>query len=396
MDIDSTLGIIALVPDDWGGLVTVRHHVLRRLAQFYKVEWVEPVPNWREFLSPSSSRFLSADRWSEPIPSMEVLSTGILHPNFHRPVWLSDASLRSRLALARKRLLARGATSIALYLWRDEFASAVDLVAHDFSCYHIDDEYTFSDEDLPNSAREVSLLRRVDQVIVHSHALFGKKGGINSNTALIPNGVDFRLFSMPQAEPPDLAAIPHPRIGYAGVIKKQLDLDLLVRLARARPQWSFVLVGPVKNVEGKEREVATLQHMSNVHFLGTKPATDLPAYIQHFDVCLMCYDVTDYTRYIYPLKLHEYLASGRPTVTSPIEAMLGFTHAVPVATTEAEWLAAIEDGLSGPDSSEAAARARRDVARTHDWDVLVGRIAQLFVSPLATAETAHSSPMRVT
>ncbi|HKE92694.1 MAG TPA: glycosyltransferase, partial [Povalibacter sp.] len=290
---------------------------------------------------------------------------------------LSAASLRSRLSLARKRLLARGATHIALYIWRDEFAAALDHVAHDFVCYHIDDEYSFSDKERPNSPRELQLLHRANQVIVHSPALFSKKGGINPNTTLIPNGVDYRLFSTPHVEPADLAAVPHPRIGYAGVIKRQLDFDLLLRLARARPQWSLVLVGPVTNVEGKELPLAALRQLPNVHFLGNKPAAELPGYIQHFDVCLMCYDVNDYTRYIYPLKLHEYLASGRPTVSSPIDAMRNFSHIVTIANDEAEWLAAIEHGLNETDR-DAAAAARKAVARANDWDTLVERIAALF------------------
>jgi glycosyltransferase involved in cell wall biosynthesis len=388
MDVSGSLGIIALVPDDWTGIVTVRHQVLRRLATFFKVEWVAPAPNWREFLHPLSSRFLAADSWSEPTPSMEVLTTGCLHPEIHRPRRLGASRFRSRLALARKRLLARGATRIALYVWRDEFADALDLVPYDFSCYHIDDEYTFSDKDLPNSARETDLLRRVDQVIVHSRALFEKKGGINRNTALIPNGVDFRLFSTPRAEPPDMASIPGPRIGYAGVVKRQLDLDLLGRLARARPDWSLVLVGPVMNTEGKEDQIEMLRQLRNVHFLGFKAADDLPTYIQHFDVCLMGYEVNDYTRYIYPLKLHEYLAAGRPIVSSPIDALRDFTQVVTIANNEAEWLDAIELGLNEVDRDGVAAAARRAIAREHDWDALVAQIARRFDPATASEQPA--------
>lgn len=372
------LGIIALVPDDWDGIVTLRHQVLQRLARYHSIVWVEPALNWREFLKPSSSRFLASDRWSEPTPSMEVLASGCLHPNFHRPGWLSVASLRSRLASARRRLLARGAKRIALYIWRDQYAGALDAVPHDFSCYHIDDEYSFSDKNLPNSPREVSLLQRVDQVIVHSPALFGKKGGINRNTSLIPNGVDFRLFSTPHPEPADLAPIPHPRIGYAGVIKRQLDLDLLLRLAQARPQWSFVLVGPVTNVRGKEGQMEALRQSPNVHFLGGKPVQDLASYVQHFDVGLMCYEVNDYTRYIYPLKLHEYLGAGLPTVSSSIDVLRGFEHVVTIARNDAEWLAAIEAGLAEDDRDGSAVRARQVVAQANDWDVLVEQIARLF------------------
>ena len=376
-------GIIALVPDDWNGIVTLRHQVLRRLAEHYPVVWLEPALNWREFLKPSGQRFLVGDQWLEPVPSMQVLTSGYRHPGFYRPSWLGAMSFRSRLASARKRLFARGANRIALYLWRDSFADALDLVAHDFSCYHIDDEYNFSSEDLPTSERELKLLRRVDQVIIHSQALFDKKGHVNPNTALIPNGVDFHLFSKPHAEPEDIANIPHPRVGYAGVIKRQLDLGLLVRLARARPQWSFVLVGPVMNVAGKEQLIAMLKQMPNVHFLGGKPAPALPSYVQHFDVCLMCYDVDDYTRYIYPLKLHEYLASGRPAVSSRIAAVLPFEHVVALASDDSEWLAAIERGLAATDRNGSVVAARRSVASASDFNVLVGRIAGLFAPPVA-------------
>ena len=374
----ASLGIIALLPDDWDGIVTLRHQVLRRLAEYHPIVWLEPALNWREFLRPYGPRFLARDDWSEPSPHLQVLKGGFRHPDFYKPAWLGAASFRSRLATARNRLLTRGASQIALYLWRDAYADALDLVAHDFSCYHIDDEYNFSDEDRPISARELNLLRRVDQVIVHSQALFEKKGTINRNTALIPNGVDFRLFSTPQAEPADIAAIPHPRVGYAGVIKRQLDLGLLVRLAQARPQWSFVLVGPILNVKGKEDQITKLHHLPNVHFLGSKSASALASYVQQFDVCLMCYDVNGYTRYIYPLKLHEYLASGRPTVSSLIPAVLPFDHVIALARDDSEWLAAIERGLAEVDPDGSAAQTRRSVARMSDFDVLVEQIAKLF------------------
>jgi len=378
MEMQGSLGIIALVVDNWQGLVTVRHHVLRRLAQRFPVEWVEPALNWREFVRPSQPAFFARDRWSEPSPSLEVLAAGFRHPVLHRPRWAANASTRSRLALARRRLLQRGAQRIALYIWRDEFAEALDLVPHDFSCYHIDDEYSFSDLDLPNSAAEIDLIRRVDQVIVHSRTLFEKKAGLNPNTALVPNGADYSLFATPR--PPasaELASIPHPRIGYTGVVKKQLDLGLLVRLAMARPQWSFVLVGPVLNVDGKHEELATLGRLPNVHLLGHQPQSEMPGYVQHFDVCLLPYDLTGYTRYIFPLKLHEYLAAGRPTVSSPVDAVRDFADVVSLANTDAEWLAAIEAGLERREDPTLI-EARRAVARAYDWDLLVEKIARLF------------------
>src|SRR5262249_24611078 len=158
-------------------------------------------------------------------------------------------------------------------------------------------EYTFSETEQPISDREMQVLRRVDQVIVHSSALFEKKGRINSHSVVVPNGVDYRQFAEPRPEPMDLRAIPRPRVGYAGVVKKQLDLALLVRLAQRLPDHSFVLVGPIMNVTGKESDVEALRAMPNVFLLGYKNTAELPGYVQHFDVCLMCYEVNAYTKY---------------------------------------------------------------------------------------------------
>jgi glycosyltransferase involved in cell wall biosynthesis len=376
----ASLGVIALVPDAWHDIVMPRHQVLRRLAKHFPVVWVEPASNWREYLRPGGPRFMSLDRWSEPVASLEVLSPGWWHPTFHRPRWLQAASFRSRLSLARRRLVDAGARQIGLYIWRDEFADALDLVEHDFSCYHVDDEYSFSDSEKPNSERELKLLKRVDQVIVHSPALMEKKGNVNSRTAMIPNGVNYRQFAAEHDEPADIAGIAHPRIGYAGVIKKQLDIGLLARLARMRPQYSFVAVGPVMNIRGKEKEFAEFKQLPNVHLLGGKPAESLASYVHHFDVCVMCYDVNDYTRYIYPLKLNEYLATGRPTVSSPIETVRAFADVVSIAGGDAEWLSAIDYSLTDAARTAAASEARRTVARGNDWELVVGRIADLFRS----------------
>jgi glycosyltransferase involved in cell wall biosynthesis len=193
-------------------------------------------------------------------------------------------------------------------------------------------------------------------------------------------------FSRPCDEFPDLAAVPRPRIGYVGVIKKQLDLALLVRLAQARPQYSFVLVGPVLNVSGKEQDINALKALPNVYLLGVKPAETLPAYIQHLDVCLMCYAVNQYTKYIYPLKLHEYMASGRPVVSSPIDAVLAYEGLVALAYTDADWLRAIDESLGTAARKQDLVTARQSRARAHDWDTLVDRVAALVHEALMRTE----------
>src|SRR4029453_7545998 len=111
----------------------------------------------------------------------------------------------------------------------------------------------------------------------------------NPNTVCVPNGVDYEAFATPHNEPGDLARIPHPRIGYVGRIKRQLDLGLLRNLAKRHPSWSFVLVGPVENLGENENSMRELRELSNIHLLGPKPVQQLPAYTQHLDVCMLCY-----------------------------------------------------------------------------------------------------------
>jgi glycosyltransferase involved in cell wall biosynthesis len=113
-----------------------------------------------------------------------------------------------------------------------------------------------------------------------------------------------------------------------------------------------------------------------VYFLGNKPVDQLPSYNQYFDVSILCYKIDDYTKYIYPLKLHEYLATGLPVVGSPIRTLQEFDGTIRLASTADEWSAAISASLAPESFTPSAIEARRKVAREHDWDRIVHLIAQ--------------------
>ena len=370
------VGVIALVPDVWGGPWAVRHQILTRLADHFPVVWVDPPQGWRGKWQ-GGSPWLHGNLREHPDFSVLRWPPDWLYRE--RPAFYRNLLLRVHLRRAARMLRGRGVRRIALYIWRPEFSFALRLVPHDFSCYHIDDEYTFSAEEQPISSRERGLLERVDQVVLHSPALLEKKGGINPNTMFVPNGVDFVAYSTPTPEPEDLKAIPHPRIGYVGVIKDQLDFGLLVELARRHPEWSWVMVGPVRSGSAQAERLAALTLLPNVHFLGGKPYTELPAYMQHLDVCMLCYVRNGYTKFIYPMKLHEYLATGHPVVGTPIRSLQEFGKVVRLASTPDEWSAAIAAALARPADGQ---EERVATARAHDWNLLTERIAKLFSEDL--------------
>ncbi|HEX6790848.1 MAG TPA: glycosyltransferase [Candidatus Krumholzibacteria bacterium] len=370
------VGVLALVPERWGGMWLSRHQVLTRLARYFNVVWHSPAPSWRHGARP----IRNPDPTAPPAHGFFIHESKL--PKFYRPRALDRATERARLAASRRLLERAGSRRMVTYLWRPEFGEALDMVAHDVSCYHIADEYSFADQEHPISTEELALIQRVDQVFVHSPALMEKKGHINPNTAYVTNGVDYAAFATPVPEPADMAAIPHPRIGYIGRIKKQMDWRTLLGIARRHPEWSVVLVGPLGQIGEFASEKEELFALSNVHYLGNRSIAQIPAYMQHMDVCLLCYALTDYTRYIFPLKLHEYLATGRPVVGSDIRTLRDFNSTVRIAHDLDGWCDAIEASLEPGERTRERVEERRRVARAYDWNTITARIAVLLCERL--------------
>ncbi len=368
------IGVIALVPDHWGPCWESRHQVLTRLAASFHVVWVDHPHGWRESFSALKSPRAAVDGPATP-PGFEVYHPEFWLPLMGRPAGLARFTARQRLKRAGDRLRARGCTKLVLYIWRPEFGEGCKDAAHDLCIYHVDDEYTFSTTEVDVPTGERMLLESADQVFIHSPAMMRKKGGFNPDTEFVPNGVDYKLYATPVPEPEDLRPIPHPRIGYVGTLKRMLNWDLLSELSASHPEWSFVFVGPKAPHPEIDGALELMSRRSNVHFLGAKPTDRLGGYPQHFDVCMMPYRQDDYTKYIYPLKLHEYLASGRPVVSTPISSVAEFGHVVGLANHCQEWSRAITQAFSSDENTPAQRALRQKVAREHDWDVLVAKIA---------------------
>src|SRR5262249_37845841 len=138
------VGVIALVPDQWGPYWQARHHVLSRLANHFQVVWTNCPAGWRDCFS-TLRRSLVTSRKVGAIPDgLQVYESEFWLPRVGRPTWLAQLTSQKRLARASGLLRARGCTKFVLYLWRPEFADALDQIPHDLSIYHVDDEYSFS------------------------------------------------------------------------------------------------------------------------------------------------------------------------------------------------------------------------------------------------------------
>ena len=369
------IGVVAFVPEEWGGPWLSRHQVLTRLSRYFHVVWAEPARRWRELVR-VSQKPVNRSHHSEAFPEGFVLyQPERWLPWFGRPAWLASWTAVERARRAAALLRRHGCKTIIFYLWRPYFDRVLDSRSYDLSCYHIVDEYSFSPSELPLTDQEIRLIKRVDQVFIHSPALLERKGHFNPHTLFVPNGVNYRAFATQQEEPTDLKELPHPKIGYIGVIKTQLDFKILLGLATRHVEWSFVFVGPKGHLGTDATMVDQLFKLPNVHFLGHKPIEIACAYPQHFDVCLLPYKANDYTKYIYPLKLHEYLAGGKPVVGTPIRSLLDFAHVIKLANTQEEWSRALAESLAPDAVSNDQIEKRRSIAKQVDWETLVHTIA---------------------
>ena len=367
------LGFIALASHDWNDQWLGRQQVMSRIAKRFHVVWSGPAHEWREI----PGRLRSGPTTEHPVAGLPMLHSyrpKAYLPQLYRPPALATFLLQNRLKHARSILEANGCTRILLSIWNPRYANVLPLVEHDMSMYHINDEYSFSPVELPISEEERVLMAGADEVFIHSPAVMARKGKFCKSATLTPNGVDFDAFAKERPLPEALAAIPGPRIGYSGFLKIQLNWDLLFDVAQKNPQWSFVFVGKPLDQPGLADALTRIDALPNVHLIGGRSSVELSAYPQHFDVCMLPYRVDDYTKYIDPLKLGEYMASGRPAVGTPILPLQEAASLIALADTPEEWSRSIEAALKPADNTAAERARRQSWSRTRTWDAIVETI----------------------
>ena len=243
------------------------------------------------------------------------------------------------------------------------------------SIYYCADEHAV----FPGMSRDIvatldkELFKKVDLVIVTSETLYEKKRALHHKIHLIPHGVDFNHFSKASlAEtiiPEDISTIKKPIIGFYGLIQDLIDFDVIRYVAETRPDWSIVMIGTVIF------DVGSLPSLPNIHFLGGRTREELPNYVKAFDVCMIPYKLNDRTIYANPLKLRQYLASGKPVVSTPLPEVQRYDGLVKIAKDKEEYLRHIEFLLEHDTPEDS--RMRMEAVRGESWERIIERIEPL-------------------
>ena len=346
----------------WNFVYQRPQHLLSRLARHYQIVFVEePVPNGDDFLE-----------HLRPAPNVEVLRPHVTStlPGFHDdhlPV------LQSQLAefIRERRIddyLIWFYTPMALPL-----ASGLKPRAVIYDC--MDELSAFMNAPRQLIQRENALYPMADLVLTGGPSLYRSKRERHANVHCFPSSVDAAHFAPVEGsripDHPAQESVPHPRLGYCGVIDERIDLALIAAIADAHPAWQLVMVGPVVKINPE-----ILPQRSNIHWLGQQSYEDLPQFMANWNVCLLPFALNDATQFISPTKTLEYMAAGRPSVSTRIRDVAEpYGHVVAIADSKAEFIDACANLLGESDSQTAVREQemRRILAGT-SWDATADAI----------------------
>ena len=363
----------------WGFVYQRPQHLLTRLAKNFKVVVVEePVhhagPARLERISKGTNLELLVPHTPVDAPGFHDDQLSVLQPLL--AAYLQDHNIDDYLIWFY--------TPMALPLMTPLRPRAIV-----YDC--MDELAAFKHAPRQRRHRETALLRTADLVLTGGPALYQSKVGLNSNVHCLPSSVDAAHFDPAglDADSPDGARaralhepMAQPRLGFYGVIDERFDLALLEQVARARPHWQLVMVGPVVKIDP-----AHLPTLPNIHWLGMQSYALLPHLMAAWDVCLMPFALNESTRFISPTKTLEYMAGEKPVVSTPVHDVVGlYGDVVRIAAGAAQFTEACELAL-GEDAAERTRRiaAMHAVVRRSSWDAAAADVLRLLQEALADA-----------
>ena len=373
---------------------TSKHHVMHLLAEHNAVLWINYHASRVPMATVSDLKHVARklrqvfQGLKSPRKNVFVL-TPLVIP-LPGKAWARKVNRWLLIRRVRRALRQVGRGPVQVWSFTPDISYALGHFSEEKVVYYCVDEHAaFSGYDREQVLRdEADLCRRADLVVTTSQALQEAKAPLNPNTILVTHGVDYEHFSRALRDdltiPDDIKDIPHPILGFFGLIRDWVDLDLLAEVARARPDWHIVLLGD--STVG----LAPYRGIPNMHFLGRRPYEQLPAYCKAFNVGLIPFKINELTRAVNPIKLREYMAAGLPVVSTPMPEVKLYSHLVEVADTAEGFVCAVEAAMaSGPD-----ARALRTAAMAVEtWSGKVDLICRHLGAPVGLPDegAAHET-----
>ena len=366
--------------EDWGSLPSSTQHLVRHLALHRQVLWINSIglrqPRlgkadfcriWRKLTSTSKSSATEANQSKTSGKNSNIVQLTPLTWPAPRSMFvrkLSSKILQKQIQRAKNKMKLNKPI-----LWTS-LPTAVDMVGKlDESAvvYYCGDDFSALagvDHDVVGQ-RERELIESADLILAASDVL--AKRFPSNKTHLIPHGVDYKLFANPSERANDLPDDGRPIAGFYGSISEWFDVELVQSLARRLPEWHFVIIGKA------DIDISHLSRMANIHILGPRPHNVLPNYSQHWTASLLPFKNNDQIQACNPLKLREYLAAGRPVISTAYPAALAYEDTIAICANEENFVAHLEQArkITSPQST------LQETVRENTWEARAQQVNHL-------------------
>lgn len=386
MRVDNLEGvpILSFAKDRWNGVWFNRHHLLSRISRKTPVLYVSEPFHIRRALQDVRKGEWGATGLNKVSQTLHEYIPPRWLPFNHRSDFINRIVSRVQASQIRRALKRLNMKRPILYIWDPEFADMIGRFDESLVVYHCYDEHidfpgTTPEEKRTIMAQEEHILSRADIVFAVSRSIYERKRAFNTNVFIVPNAADYELFAAAQLPstkiPEDIKDIPHPIIGsVTRIVDQYFHVPLMHEVFSRRPDWSLVVVGPIIEPHGdsaraveQKSQLEALKQLPNVHLVGRRKQQDLPGYLKAFDVCAMAYPIIQNVMHSEsPLKMYEYLAAGKPIVSSPLPLIMHLDNVMGFAQNADEWIKAIEIALR--DNDQERVEERQKIARANTWD----------------------------
>lgn len=369
--------IVCLATSPWYPIPTRKQQVMSRMEDA-EILYFDPSITYIAPLKDKLARpKLKAHKnpGEEVKPGLTVYALPPVLPFFNKFRFINKLNQKRIARYVRKRMAQHGFENPLLWVYHPITVDCVDHIPHSALVYDCVDRHSayggLMNPQLVDDM-ELELAGKCAQVFATASGLAERLKQVNENTVFIPNGANYERFSQAAEDlpcPADMQSIPKPIFGFVGALQECIEYGFVEETAKTRPDWSFVFIGR----ENPGVDLSNLRAMENCHFLGLKPNEQLPAYIRQFDACLNLFASGDLSKDVSPLKFYEYLATGKPIVSTPQpDQVMQYAPLIHIADTPEEFSACCEASLQDTDPNRT--KARMEEGRKSSWDA---RVAQM-------------------
>ncbi len=366
---------------DWTGDPLSKTHLMRVLSKDNRILWINAIANR---MPTTSSKDLSRiynkiKAFTEPIREVEpniFLLNPLAIPAYGNKIVVS-LNQRSLIRQVKKAMRKLGFSDVINMVFNPAAGMIAGKLGEKELIYYCVDEYTAFTGSSALKEIEEKLFRIADLVVVSAEKLYESKKQFNPNTHIIRHGTDWRHFRTALDEsteiPHDIANLPKPIIGFHGLLADWVDFELIKKTAEHFKDGSIVLIGKI--AVDAEQKIKLLNDVPNVHFLGRKPYTELPAYCKGFDVAINPFEINELTLAANPLKVREYLAAGLPVVSTDIPEVRILPDCL-VGVDHSDFIKKVEMAIAGPKPREAVS----DAIAHESWEAKVEELRNLIMN----------------